>query len=469
MIKRDAIAVAATGILLMGSALATAQTTAPAPMVPIPSPVGQPPAMPGVPPGQPGAMPAVVPMVPVAPGTTPAAATTNVTVNTAGTLPVMPGAAVGTVPVNPFGALPGATTAAPTPPPIGNLDPEAAEAASSDTTASVASSAAPSQLYSFLFIEDPEYGIVRHKFTNDVAERLKENEIQQLLEKRRNMQGGNALGGGLTGMDPAMGGMMMDPAMMDPTMYDPAMGAAVDPTLYAAGAGVGGATQGATVANDALRAAAEWDFYYSQLEMYDRFVREKLIPNAEPDDLPELAYNAANALQERQDLFESYQEESITQNNVDFNENKEFYERLQKREDRRIAFRQWLLHKQNEVAEWAEVWARNVFGTRWADGEEVRIDDWYYGTDFNSAQPVLIAIDDREYVVSRQPAGRLQEGQLNVISSNLTPYDIIDNNGYLKNPVMETHRGTLVIPPVGPVYTTDTTTGTIEIVGGSTE
>jgi len=467
MIKRDAIAIATTGILIMGSALSTAQTTAPAPMVPIPSPVGQQPVLPG----QPVATPAVVPVIPVAPGTTPAAATTDITLSTAGTLPVLPQA--GVVPVSPFGALPGTTAAAaPTPPPIGNLDPETAEA-SSGTTATVASSAAPSQLYAFLFIEDPEYGIVRHKFTTDVADRLKEHEIQKLLEKRRNMQGGNALGGGIGVMDPAMAGMMVDPAMMDPTMYDPAMGAAVDPALYAAGAGYApgatGTAAGNTVASDALRAAAEWDFYYSQLEMYDRYVREKLIPNAIPEDLPELAYNATNALQERQDLFESFQEQSITQNNDDFNENKEFYERLQKREDRRTAFRQWLLHKQNEVAEWADVWARNVFGTRWADGEEVRVDDWYYGTDFNSAQPVLVAIDDREYVVSRQPAGRLQEGQLNVISSNLTPYDIIDNNGYLKNPVMETQRGTLVIPPAGPVYTTDTTTGTIEIVGGSTE
>jgi len=469
MIKRDAIAIATTGMIIMGSALSTAQTTAPAPMVPIPSPVGQLPVIPG----QPVATPAAVPVMPVAPGTTSAPATTDITLSTAGTLPVLP--ATGVAPVNPFGALPGATAAAaPTPPPIGNLDPEAAEAAGSGTTATVATSAAPSQLYSFLFIEDPEYGIVRHKFTNDVAERLKENEIQQLLEKRRNMQSGNALGRGLGVLDPAMAGMV-DPAMMDPTMYPPgAMGAAVDPALYAAGAGyasgtAAGGAGGTAVASDALRAAAEWDFYYSQLEMYDRYVREKLIPNADPEDLPELAYNATNALQERQDLFESFQEQSITQNNEDFNENKEFYERLQKREDRRTAFRQWLLHKQNEVAEWADVWARNVFGTRWADGEEVRVDDWYYGTHFNSAQPVLVAIDNREYVVSRQPAERLQAGQLNVISSNLTPYDIIDNNGYLKNPVMETHRGTLVIPPVGPVYTTDTTTGTIEIVGGSTE
>src|SRR5690606_35031280 len=129
------------------------------------------------------------------------------------------------------------------------------------------------------------------------------------------------------------------------------------------------------------------------------------------EDLPELAYDAQNSLQERQDLFESFQTAAIEQANKDYNENKEFYERLSKREDRRRAYMNWLEIQRQRVEDWSDVWARKVYGDRWADGEDVRLDDWYYGTDFNSAKPVLVAIDDREYVVSRQPVRDLKDGQ----------------------------------------------------------
>src|SRR5690606_30854754 len=120
---------------------------------------------------------------------------------------------------------------------------------------------------------------------------------------------------------------------------------------------------------------------------------------------------------------------------------------------------------ENELTKWTEEWGRNVNGKRWTDGEEVRVDDWYYGIDFNSATPVTVAMDDREYVISRQPVDNLKPGQLNVISSNLTPYDIIDNNGYLKNPQMETLRGTLVVPPANGA-TGGSIGGTIEVLPG---
>ncbi len=396
----------------------------------VPPTAGMPPVLPGLPPVN-----GTVPALPVIPGAPPV-------------LPGLPGA-----PVSPFGTT-GAPTdeAIPTPPPLGAMDFGASPGSLADTTSTVANAAAPSQLYEFLFIEDPDYGVVRQKFEAGVAKNLKQQEINRLLDLRRagQLPGGGVDIPGVTPLgDPALGGL-----------------GGGDPMLGMDGlAGIGGVLNAGLTNESAVRAAAEWDFYYQQLEMYDLYIRQKLIPDAE--DLPTLEYTAANALQERQDLFESYQEAAIQQNNTDYNANKEFYERLQKREDRRQAYINWTRLVQRQVTEWSEVWAREVFGTRWADGEVVRVDDWYYGTDFNSAQPVLVAIDDREYVISRQPLRNLQDGQLNVISSNMTPYDIIDSNGYLKNPVMETLRGTLVIPPAPPVYSTNAPTGTIEIFDGS--
>lgn len=380
--------------------------------------VAQPGVLPGtLPATQPATLPGVASATP--PGTLPAA------------MPALPGLP-GTAP---------ATAAAPAPPAL-----EEISVGTGDLSASAPELASESTLYSFLFVEIPEYGIVRHRFAEDVAEELKEAELTRLREQRR---GGGNNQPVILGVTP-MAEMGPDMMGMDMGMGD---------------MGMGMPAQGVGMSDSAINAAAEWDFYYQQLEMYDRFVREKLIPGS--DNLPELQYDASNALQERQDLFESFQEAAIVRNTEDFNTNRAFYERLAQREDRRRTYLEWLRLRQQAVQDWSEVWARKVYGTRWADGEEVRLDDWYYGVDFNSAQPVEVTIGGREYVLSRQPLTRLRDGQLNVISTNLTPYDIIDANGEMKNPVMETLRGTLVMPPAPPVYTTDPRLGAPQVVGGA--
>lgn len=433
------------------------QAGAQAPPAPVPDATAQP-ALPAIPPAPPaaGTTATDVPPAPVAPADPAAVAVPAVPA--APVAPAAPGVpalpALPPLPGAPTVGAAGTTTDAtlPTPPALGDLN---ASGAGSDP-ASAGTSAAPSQLYTFLFIEDPEYGIVRQKFTTEIADVIKEKEITRFQDKRRNPQleqPGLAAGLGL--MNPSA----MDPTAMDPNSMDPAtMGMGI------AGAPMGGG-QGMANNAEAIRAAAEWDFYYSQLEMYDRYVREKLIPDAQ--ELPELAYDATNVLQERQDLFEAFQDAAILQSDTESNANRGFYERLQLREDRRIAYNQWLMHKENEMAKWTETWARSVNGKRWTDGEEVRVDDWYYGIDFNSQMPVTVAMEDREYVISRQPVDNLKPGQLNVLSSNLTPYDIIDNNGNLKNPAMENLRGTLVVPPTAASSSAAPAVGgTIDIVPG---
>lgn len=471
MMRRNAFAVLFSSVMMVGvghfaygqdglpelpslpGEAAPAPADAPAPgVVPAPTPAAGDPAV-GTMPGQAPApvagmavdpaagatLPGALPALPTLPGAQPDGA--GQAGELPGALPALPGL--------PVGAIPGApVAAAPTPPAVEDIGVQSSDATGASAVPQIASE---STLYSFLFVEIPEYGIVRHRFEEDVAEQLKQAEITRLREQRRTA-GQPAAILGVTPMLDGMGGMpggMMDPAM-------------------------GGMMPGGMDNAGATEAAAEWDFYYQQLEMYDRFVRERLIPGA--DDLPELQYDASNALQERQDLFESFQEAAIVQASDDANANADFYERLARREDRRSTYLEWLRLRQQAVQDWSEVWAREVYGTRWADGEVVRLDDWYYGVDFNSANPVTIEIDDREYVISRGPVDRLKHKQLNVISTNLTPYDIIDANGELKNPVMETLRGTMVMPPAPPVYTTGPgiggagtagqATGMIEIVGG---
>jgi hypothetical protein len=313
-----------------------------------------------------------------------------------------------------LGASPGmADGAVPTPPPLTGLV-VASDTASTGTDGATASSG-PTDSYIFLFRDDPELGVVRERFIFDEGKKLREQEIQRLSAK---------YGGGQPGA-PAQPGQPGAPQ----TGADP-------------------------------RAGAEWDLYYEQLEMYTRYVKEKLLP--EVPDLPDSEYDPANYLQEWKDLRTEYDKAAKEQVNTELNENLSFYERLQNREDRRRDYYEWLSREQQKLDEWTRLWARKITGTRWADGELVRRDDWYYGIDFNSKDPFVTRIANREFLISREPQDNVPAGQLNVLTTNLTPYDLVDATGEMKNPEMERLRGTLVMPPVsGSVVAT---TGALELV-----
>ncbi|MGI8908393.1 MAG: hypothetical protein ACR2IE_18115 [Candidatus Sumerlaeaceae bacterium] len=298
------------------------------------------------------------------------------------------------------------------PPPLSLSGPLANDAGTTETTSTVAATG-PIETYQFLFREDPDLGIVREKVAFDQAEQLKQQEIDRLYA---------------TYQQP---GQPAQVAPQQPGQADPKAGAA-------------------------------WDFYYEQLEMYDKYVKEKLLAGAE--DLPELTYDASTAAQEWLDLATAFNQAAIQVVNEQYNENRAFYDRLQEREDRRRNFYEWLSANQRAVDEWTGLWARKINGTRWADGESVRRDDWYYGLDFNSAEAVAIRIDQQDYLVSREPQSNVPREQLNVLSSNLTPYDIIDATGTLKNPEMERLRGTMVIPPQTVAASAEATTGTVQLV-----
>ncbi len=377
----------------------------PAPAVP--GPVSAPPALPGLP-ADPG-----LPVAPALPG-----------------LPTAPAPLPFDSNVGGFNQEAAPAGAVPTPPPLTALTTLSAEVPAADgSTTAASATAAPVELFEFLFRDDENIGIVREKYTLQQAEQLKDQEINRIFTQNYTNPNQPA---GLPAAPPpgfAGGGQPGQPNPADP------------------------------------RAGAAWDFYYEQLTMYDQYVKAKLLAGAV--DLPELSYNADNAQQEAADLLGAYRDAAVMVTNDQVNENGLFYERLQAREDRRRDFYEWLSQQQRDMEEWTGLWARKINGARWADGEPVRRDDWYYGVDFNSAEPVAFRIDQEDYLISRTPQEELAPGQLNVLGSNLTPYDIIDVTGTLKNPAMERLRGTLVQPPTT-VLSTDVpaapATGTVQLV-----
>ncbi|MCX7626685.1 MAG: hypothetical protein N2Z21_10830, partial [Candidatus Sumerlaeaceae bacterium] len=307
----------------------------------------------------------------------------------------------------------GAAGAVPTPPPLPSLGQVASE--ETGTTPSAAAPAAPVELYEFLFMKHDEYGPVRLKLTPQEAEKIREKEVNLLMKE------------------------------------------------FPASAQV---QQGGQPQQDATRAIAEWDFYCEQLELYSDYVKEVVLPEKKDElDTPNFDFTKQEEpAQWRSDLKTTYEKKAQELTNEQRDENIAFYERLQQREDRRKRYYEWIASQQRELDEWAKVWARRANATQWVTASgEIRRDDWYYGKNFNAREPVATTIDGQTYVFSAEPVAGVRRDELNVISTNLTPYDILDKNGVLKNPATERQRGTLVEPPAQPTPTP--VQGIIQVLG----
>lgn len=293
------------------------------------------------------------------------------------------------------------------PPPLNSL----VATADAGTSGTVAASQGPVETYEFLYRSDPDLGALREKYNNVEAKTVKNQEINRFIGKYQGQQPQQQQQPGQPGQ---------------PQGQDP-------------------------------RAGAEWDFYYEQLELYNQYVRQRVLSGVE--DLPVPTYDAQNYLQERNDLKAAYDKSAISLVNTQHEENLEFYDRLQAREDRRRKFYEWLAQEQRDLDDWAKIWSRKINGARWETaGQPVRRDDWYYGTNFQQPDSFNIRVDGQQYLVSKQPERKVPADTLNVVTTNLTPYDIIDRNGQMKNPVMEHLRGTAVEPAA------EATSGTLELV-----
>ena len=179
-------------------------------------------------------------------------------------------------------------------------------------------------------------------------------------------------------------------------------------------------------------------------------MQEVLLPEKKDElDSPDFDVgDQQSAVQKRTDLKTAYEKRALELTNEQRDENMAFYERIQRREDRRKRYYEWLASQQQELDEWAKVWARKANANQWVTASgEIRRDDWYYGANFNAGGPVSRTIGGQKFLFSSEPVANVESDELNVISTNLTPYDIIDQNGVLKNPTTERLRGTIVEPP----------------------
>ncbi len=306
-------------------------------------------------------------------------------------LPALPGTGgEGAGPAEPAQAVP-------TPPPLPSLGQITGE--ETPTTTAGTAAAAPLEIYEFLYVKHDDYGSVRIKLTPQEAEKVREKEIALIMKEFPS----------------------------------------------------GPAGQQQQQQQDATRAFAEWDYYFEQLQLYSQYVKEVVLPEKK-EDLEAPNYDVSTqeqAVQSRTDLKTGYEKKAQELTNEQRDENVAFYEKIQQREDRRKRYYEWIASQQRELDEWAKVWARRANTTQWVTASgEVRRDDWYYGKNFNPGSTVATTIDGQTFIFSSEPASGVGSNELNVLSTNLTPYDILDQHGVLKNPETERRRGTLIEPPV---------------------
>ncbi len=293
--------------------------------------------------------------------------------------------------------LPPAGEAVGTPPPLPSLG-SVTEEASETTTAVAGAPAGPIELYEFLFVAHDEYGVLREKMSVEEAKKIKDKEIASLAQKYGNPQAGAQQ---QQGADP--------------------------------------------------RAFASWDFYFQQLELYGRYVKEQLLPNAS-EDLPDPDFNVSSqeaVVANRKDLKTAYDKAAQEEVNRQRDENLEFYERLQRREDVRKKYLEWLAQQDQDLTRWATAWGRRANASRWvaAEGKFSR-DDWYYGTNFGVGQPLEVQIGGQQFVYSAEPVSDVSEAQVNILTQHVSPYDIVGPDGEIRTRESELQRGTLVEPPL---------------------
>jgi hypothetical protein len=191
------------------------------------------------------------------------------------------------------------------------------------------------------------------------------------------------------------------------------------------------------------RASVEWDFYYEQLQMYQEYVMKKVLPGV--TDLPGSTFDPSvglsGVLTERTNLRDAYNRASLALQTRLTQENIAFYERLDVREDRRRNYLEWLEERKDELVAWAEMWQANVEAENFRAGNPVNRDSWYAKTNFGNPNPMAKVINGQMTLITKN-AVETDNQTLNVVSRNLTPYDLLDSYGRPRVPNPRTSRRT---------------------------
>lgn len=157
---------------------------------------------------------------------------------------------------------------------------------------------------------------------------------------------------------------------------------------------------------------AAWQYWFNQMSLWEQYVRKEVFLETDIDTKIEdsLDFTTREALNTSvATLAEELRQEAIELSAEEHLENLMFLYRLQSRENRRKDYRQWLEDQQQLVVEFAEDYLQRQQGRK-------------------------ITIEGTVYLLSEEPLERAPRDAVNLVTDNLTPYDLLNSDGTLKKP-----------------------------------
>ena len=157
---------------------------------------------------------------------------------------------------------------------------------------------------------------------------------------------------------------------------------------------------------------AAWQYWFNQMDLWQQYVQKEVFlkPAAAPK-MNNLDFSNRDALNNAiAGLANEINDEAKIINAQVHRRNLEFIYRLDFRENQRSDYKQWLEDQKDLVIEFTHNWARKE------EGQELNID----GT---------------VYLLSDEPMERVPRNTVNLVTENLTPYDLLNADGTLKKPL----------------------------------
>lgn len=160
------------------------------------------------------------------------------------------------------------------------------------------------------------------------------------------------------------------------------------------------------------RAMAEWKVYYEQMEAWKKYVEDTVLDakvSGGVDEIDFAGLDQAGVDEAAQSIADQLREVADKETEKLEGLIVAMVERLDQRKNRRINYFDWRAEQEAVFLEFAERWIKQ------SQGEEINI-------------------DGNMYLISDRPIQNAPRDVLPVMTTNLTPYDIFNDDGTLKRP-----------------------------------
>ena len=157
------------------------------------------------------------------------------------------------------------------------------------------------------------------------------------------------------------------------------------------------------------RAVAEWQFYWEQMKLWERYIQKRLFRGqalqATVKDMNFVDPGSIDA--QLQDLYNSHVEQAKSVVYKYYNNYISLLSRIEDRIWEREVYRSWVERNTQKLHEFASEWLRRF------TGEEIEV-------------------EGKVFLVSPQPLKNVPPGKVNIVTTNLTPYDLLNEDGTIK-------------------------------------